>query len=181
MNRMLMTWQWDDVRFFLAGARAGSGTARASALGHVTVGRRITLLERKLGVTLLNRPRMTLLQRRPARRSCANVRQWRATPWILSALLPGATSSWRARFGSPPPRGSPIVGSACNCGAARTHPELRVNLIASVRSTSRTARPTLRPGSRGRGLRTPSRFMRRSTTWRAGASRSRARDWRMST
>ena len=43
-----MAWQWDDVRFFLAVARAGSlsGAARALGVGHVTVGRRITLLEK---------------------------------------------------------------------------------------------------------------------------------------
>jgi DNA-binding transcriptional LysR family regulator len=54
MNR---TWQWDDVRFFLAVARTGSlsGAARALGVGHVTVGRRISLLERRLGVSLLNR------------------------------------------------------------------------------------------------------------------------------
>src|SRR6516225_3646645 len=52
-----MAWQWDDVRFFLAVARAGSlsGAARALGVGHVTVGRRIALLEKRLGVTLLNR------------------------------------------------------------------------------------------------------------------------------
>src|ERR1700761_8098150 len=52
-----MTWQWDDVRFFLAVARAGSlsGAARALGVGHVTVGRRIALLENQLGVTLLHR------------------------------------------------------------------------------------------------------------------------------
>jgi hypothetical protein len=94
-----MTWQWDDVRFFLAVARAGSlsGAARALGVGHVTVGRRITLLERQLG---------------------------------------------------------------------------------------------LRSGLRGRRLRTlfvanwaksPSQFTRRSTTWRARGSRSKARDWRIST
>ena len=57
MNRALGTWQWDDVRFFLAVARAGSlsGAARVLGVGHVTVGRRITLLERRLGVTLLHR------------------------------------------------------------------------------------------------------------------------------
>src|ERR1700741_315965 len=54
---MIMTWQWDDVRFFLAVARAGSlsGAARALDVGHVTVGRRIALLEKRLGGTLLNR------------------------------------------------------------------------------------------------------------------------------
>jgi DNA-binding transcriptional LysR family regulator len=57
MNRTLATWQWDDVRFFLAVARTGSlsGAARALGVGHVTVGRRISLLERRLSVTLLNR------------------------------------------------------------------------------------------------------------------------------
>src|SRR5215471_14310082 len=54
---MNSSWQWDDVRFFLAVTRAGSlsGAARALGVGHVTVGRRITLLEKRLGVTLLNR------------------------------------------------------------------------------------------------------------------------------
>ena len=57
MNRAAGTWQWDDVRFFLAVARAGSlsGAARVLGVGHVTVGRRITLLEKRLGVTLLHR------------------------------------------------------------------------------------------------------------------------------
>jgi DNA-binding transcriptional LysR family regulator len=57
MNRNPGTWQWDDVRFFLAVARAGSlsGAARALGVGHVTVGRRVALLEKRLGVTLLNR------------------------------------------------------------------------------------------------------------------------------
>jgi len=57
MNRPAGTWQWDDVRFFLAVARTGSlsGAARALGVGHVTVGRRITLLEKRLGVTLMNR------------------------------------------------------------------------------------------------------------------------------
>ena len=57
MNRTLATWPWDDVRFFLAVARTGSlsGAARTLGVGHVTVGRRIALLERRLGVTLLNR------------------------------------------------------------------------------------------------------------------------------
>jgi DNA-binding transcriptional LysR family regulator len=57
MNRHPGAWQWDDVRFFLAVARAGSlsAAARALGVGHVTVGRRIALLERRLGVTLLSR------------------------------------------------------------------------------------------------------------------------------
>lgn len=57
MNRSVGAWLWDDVRFFLAVARAGSlsGAARGLGVGHVTVGRRIALLEKRLGVTLFNR------------------------------------------------------------------------------------------------------------------------------
>src|SRR5262249_14480047 len=57
MNRPVSKWQWDDVRFFLAAARAGSlsGAARVLGVGHVTVGRRLAFLEKRLGVKLLNR------------------------------------------------------------------------------------------------------------------------------
>jgi len=57
MNRAQATWQWDDVRYFLAVARTGSlsSAARTLSVGHVTVGRRIALLEKRLGVTLLSR------------------------------------------------------------------------------------------------------------------------------
>jgi DNA-binding transcriptional LysR family regulator len=50
-------WQWDDVRFFLAVSREGSlsGAARALGVDHVTVGRRIALLEKQLSAKLLNR------------------------------------------------------------------------------------------------------------------------------
>jgi DNA-binding transcriptional LysR family regulator len=57
MNRPVGEWQWDDVRFFLAAAREGSlsGAARVLGVGHVTVGRRLAFLEKRLGVKLLNR------------------------------------------------------------------------------------------------------------------------------
>jgi DNA-binding transcriptional LysR family regulator len=48
---------WDDLRFFLAAARAStlSGAARELNVGHVTVGRRLAALERSLGSILFNR------------------------------------------------------------------------------------------------------------------------------
>src|SRR5262249_11488655 len=57
MNRPAGKWQWDDVRFFLAAAREGSlsGAARVLGVDHVTVGRRLAFLEKRLGVKLLNR------------------------------------------------------------------------------------------------------------------------------
>jgi DNA-binding transcriptional LysR family regulator len=49
--------QWDDLRYFLAAARAGTlaGGARALGVEHSTVGRRLTALDEALGVALLTR------------------------------------------------------------------------------------------------------------------------------
>src|SRR5579871_2852210 len=54
---MPRTWEWDDIRFFLAASREGSlsGAARALNVDHVTVGRRIAALEARLGAKLLTR------------------------------------------------------------------------------------------------------------------------------
>jgi DNA-binding transcriptional LysR family regulator len=48
---------WDDLRFFLAVARAGSvsGAARSLDVNHATVSRRIRTLERRVGVRLFER------------------------------------------------------------------------------------------------------------------------------
>lgn len=48
---------WDDIRFFIALAEAGTlaGAARAMKISHVTVSRRLANLERSLGRTLLQR------------------------------------------------------------------------------------------------------------------------------
>lgn len=48
---------WDDLRFFLAVARAGSASGAAEQLGvnHSTVSRRIASFEKQLGVRLFNR------------------------------------------------------------------------------------------------------------------------------
>jgi len=50
---------WDDIRFFLAVARAGSlsGAARVLGVNHSTVSRRIATLEKNHGVRLFNRVR----------------------------------------------------------------------------------------------------------------------------
>src|SRR5690606_34774965 len=51
------TMNWDDVRIFLAVARAGQilGAARRLELNHATVSRRIAALERALGTKLFRR------------------------------------------------------------------------------------------------------------------------------
>jgi DNA-binding transcriptional LysR family regulator len=55
MNNLPLNW--DDIRFFLAAARATtlSGAARKLNVGHVTVGRRLHALEQSLECRLFNR------------------------------------------------------------------------------------------------------------------------------
>lgn len=54
-----MTWEWTDLRYFLAVARAGTTSAAARTLGvnQTTCARRIEALERDLGLTLFQRTR----------------------------------------------------------------------------------------------------------------------------
>ena len=56
-NNQMMSLSWDDIRYFLAVARAGSQNAAASELGvnHTTVGRRLAALEGRLGARLFDR------------------------------------------------------------------------------------------------------------------------------
>jgi DNA-binding transcriptional LysR family regulator len=48
---------WDDLRYFLLAARAGTlaGAARSSGVQHTTIGRRLSALERSFGAPLLLR------------------------------------------------------------------------------------------------------------------------------
>jgi DNA-binding transcriptional LysR family regulator len=48
------TFDWDDLRYFLHAARAGTlaGAARSPSVEHTTAGRRLASLERALGGAL---------------------------------------------------------------------------------------------------------------------------------
>ncbi|WP_244497117.1 LysR family transcriptional regulator [Aureimonas sp. D3] len=62
--RIATMFDWQDMRYFLAAAKAGSLTKAAIELGvdHATVGRRVARLEAAIGVKLLHRlPRSTQL------------------------------------------------------------------------------------------------------------------------
>jgi DNA-binding transcriptional LysR family regulator len=132
-----MAWQWDDVRFFLAVARAGSlsAAARALGVGHVTVGRRITLLEKQLGVTLLHRtpdgfvttPAGEAILRQCAAMETAAVDLERTVAG-RDALLAGSV-----RVTTTEPIAYQVVTPAI-AALRESHPELRVELITGVRS-----------------------------------------------
>jgi DNA-binding transcriptional LysR family regulator len=132
-----MTWQWDDVRFFLAVARAGSlsGAARALGVGHVTVGRRITLLEKRLGVTLLNRTPdgfATTSAGQAILRECAAME---SAAMDLERIVAGRDShiAGSVRVTTTEALAYQLVAPA-TAALHETHPELRVDLITGARS-----------------------------------------------
>ena len=132
-----MAWQWDDVRFFLAVARAGSlsGAARALGVGHVTVGRRITLLEKRLGVTLLNRTPdgfATTSAGQAILRECVAMEN---AAMDLERIVAGRDSliAGSVRVTTTEALAYQLVAPAI-AALHETHPELRVDLITGVRS-----------------------------------------------
>ena len=132
-----MTWQWDDVRFFLAVARTSSlsGAARALGVGHVTVGRRIAALEEQLGVTLLNRTPdgfVTTSAGEAILRQCAAME---SAATDLERIVAGRDSlvAGSVRVTTTEALAYQLITPAIAV-LRETHPELRVDLIASVRS-----------------------------------------------
>src|SRR5215472_8897561 len=137
MNRTSGPWQWDDVRFFLAVARTGSlsGAARALGIGHVTVGRRIALLEKRLGVTLLNRTPdgfATTSAGATILRQCVAMEN---AALDLERVAAGRDSlvTGSVRVTTTEALAYQLIGPAISA-LRQAHPELRVDLTVGVRS-----------------------------------------------
>jgi DNA-binding transcriptional LysR family regulator len=137
MNRLRGAWQWDDVRFFLAVARTGSlsAAARALGVGHVTVGRRITALEKRLGVTLLARTpdgfaatsagEVVLRQCMAMENAALDLERVAAGRDLLAAGSVRVTTTEAL--------GCQLVAPAV-AALRQAHPDLQVDLILGVRS-----------------------------------------------
>ncbi len=134
---------WDDVRIFLAVARAGQilGAAKRLGLNHATVARRLTSLERDLRAQLLTRrPSGTELTRAgeefllAAERMEAEMVGARAAVGEASVSISGAV-----RVGAPDGFGvaflAPRLGEL-----TRQHPDLTIELVPVPRSFSLSRR-----------------------------------------
>ena len=136
-------FNWNDLRYFLAVARAGTLTTAAQRLraDHTTVSRRITALEEALRVTLFERRPSgftltthgeRLKQTAEAMESAAFLAQGMVADGDLS--LSGAV-----RIGAPDGFGSaflaPRIGALCE-----RHPDLEVQLVAMPRVFSLSKR-----------------------------------------
>src|SRR5262245_2844880 len=144
------------MRFFLAVTRAGSlsGAARALGVGHVTVGRRIALLEKRLVVTLLNRTPdgfATTPAGEAILRQCTAMEN---AALDLERVAAGHDSllTGSVRVTTTEALAYHLIGPAI-AAVRQAHPELRVDLTVGVRSLDiarrdadlavRFARPTI--------------------------------------
>jgi len=137
MNRDSGTWQWDDVRFFLAVARTGSlsGAARALGVGHVTVGRRVALLEKRLGVTLLNRTPDGFSTTSAGQAILRQCTEMESAARNLERIAAGRDSlvTGSVRLTTTEALAHQVIVPAI-AALRQAHPDLRVDLVASVRS-----------------------------------------------
>lgn len=137
MNRTSGTWQWDDVRFFLAVVRTGSlsGAARELGVGHVTVGRRIAVLESRLGVMLLNHTPdgfVTTSAGEAVVRQCMTMEN---AALDLERIAAGRDTvvTGTVRVATTEALAHQFVAPAI-AALRQRHPELRIDLITGVRS-----------------------------------------------
>jgi DNA-binding transcriptional LysR family regulator len=134
---------WDNLRYFLAVARAGKLTAAARRLGqdHTTVGRRIASLESAF--------RSKLFERRPegyrltetGQRLYENVKTLESSVWEIQRDLAGQTQQVEGvvRIGAPDDFGNLFL--AKHIGELQSlHPGLKIELITLPYTLSATKR-----------------------------------------
>lgn len=135
--------EWDDLRFALAVARAGSliGAAQALGVDHTTVGRRIERLERALNSKLFDRLRTGYTPTAAGERLLGTAEAVEAAVLAGEADIAGenAVVSGSVRIGAPDGFGTyflaPRLGTLCDA-----HPNLDVELVATARLFSLSKR-----------------------------------------
>jgi DNA-binding transcriptional LysR family regulator len=137
MNKTPAKWQWDDVRFFLALAREGSLSAAARMLdvGHVTVARRITLLEQHLGVKLVSRTPdgFAITPGGQAILRQSTVMEGAAMDLERVAAGRDSLTAGTVRLTAPEAIARRVVVPAI-ASLREHHPDLQIDLVTSVRS-----------------------------------------------
>lgn len=135
--------QWDDLRHFLAAARAGQVTAAGLRLGvdQATVGRRITQLERDLGVKLFDRGPRGYVLTETGQRLLGLAEEVEATVGRLADAVTTRmqTLSGSIRIGAPEGVASQLI-SRGTLALCRTNPDLEVQVVALPRVFSLSRR-----------------------------------------
>ncbi|EAS49097.1 transcriptional regulator, LysR family [Aurantimonas manganoxydans SI85-9A1] len=130
---------WDDVRLFLAVARAGQilAAARRLELNHATVGRRLTALETALGARLLDR-RPNGCELTPTGRDFLEQAERMEAAMLAARADIGATElalSGTVRVGTPDGFGTAFLAPRL-WRLTERHPDLTVQLVPVPRAFS---------------------------------------------
>ncbi len=136
-------FDWDDLRFFLAVARAGRLTVAARRLGadHATVSRRITALETALKAKLFERRPQGYGLTEHGERLLAKAEAMETEALAAASEIGGAdlALSGAVRIGAPDGFGSVFLGPRM-AKLAEAYPDLEIQLIAMPRLLSLSKR-----------------------------------------
>ncbi len=136
-------FDWDDLRFFLAVARAGRLTVAARRLGadHATVSRRISALEGALKAKLFERRPQGYALTEHGERLLAKAETMETQALAVSSEIGGAdlALSGIVRLGTPDGFGTMFLASR-TAGLAAQYPDLEIQLVAMPRLLSLSKR-----------------------------------------
>jgi len=136
-------FNWNDLRYFLAVARAGTLTTAAQRLraDHTTVSRRVTALEEALRVTLFERRPSGLTLTAQGERLKQTAESMESAAFLAQSVVADGDSSLSGavRIGAPDGFGSCFLAPRVKDLCAR-HPDLEVQLVATPRVFSLSKR-----------------------------------------
>jgi DNA-binding transcriptional LysR family regulator len=136
-------FDWDDLRFFLAVARAGRLTVAARRLGadHATVSRRISALETALKAKLFERRPQGYTLTEHGERLLGKAESMETEALAVSSEIGGAdlALSGTVRIGTPEGFGTVFLASRTSSFAAQ-YPDLEIQLVAMPRLLSLSKR-----------------------------------------
>lgn len=136
-DRLLTGLDWEDVRFFVALARHGSlsATARALAVTHVTVARRVAGLERALGAKLMERRPSGFVLTAAGERALTAASAMERAAQGLRGGPGGDPAGGLVRITATPSLAEAFL-IARLAGLRRRHPGLDIEMIADTRALS---------------------------------------------
>jgi DNA-binding transcriptional LysR family regulator len=136
-------FDWDDLRFFLAVARAGRLTVAARRLGadHATVSRRISALESALKAKLFERRPQGYALTEHGERLLAKAETMETQALAVSSEIGGAdlALSGTVRIGTPDGFGTMFLAPR-TAGFAAQYPDLEIQIVAMPRLLSLSKR-----------------------------------------
>lgn len=151
-------FDWDDLRYFLAVARAGRLTVAARRLGadHTTVSRRITALESALQAKLFERRPQGYVLTEQGERLLGFAERMEGQALAVASEVGGSdlALSGTVRVGAPDGLGTYFLAAELGALAER-HPDLTIQLVALPRTFSLSKREadiavTVEPPTEGR-------------------------------